>query len=265
MRKPLIVIGAVLFMVVLVGMRATPSLSEHSPLKYRYITDSASSQRLAIATGFNLLDEGADPSLVDALPDGVGALVWLGDYDNTRCEFEHDDAWIRERLAPFRGDPKVAGYYIADEPHNASCPLAPRQLAARTAVIHKLTPGQFTYQVIEGGDDHLDEYAAFHDAADVTGIDPYPCTYREGCRYWVIDQAVRRARQAGIKRLWAVVQAFGDEYYRYPSSDELQAILNEWREMPIEGQQTFAWSYRGNTLDSKPDLRRILLDYNRHG
>lgn len=244
---------------------AAAPVAAGNPLPYRYITDSGSSQSAAAQAGYNLFDVGPYKSTIDALPAGTKALVWIGDYDNGSCRFSYSDSYIRSHLSLLKGDKKVAGYYIADEPHHRMCPTAPKQLAARSALVHSLVPGTFTYTVIEDGSSNPGEYAAFRNAADYIGLDPYPCTFADGCVYSKIDDDVRRARAAGVRHIWGVLQAFQDGYYRYPKPTEMTEIISRWRAAGIEGQQTFAWSYAGHSLAQQPQLLAVLRAYNRNG
>src|SRR5579875_994991 len=82
--------------------------------RYRYITD-LSNGATARRYGYNLVDLGPYRSVIDALPAGERALVWIGNYSHATCSFTIPDAKVRADLAPRAGDPKVAGYYIDDE------------------------------------------------------------------------------------------------------------------------------------------------------
>ena len=53
--------------------------------------------------------------------------MWLGAYNRKvtqPCAFEHDDAWIRDRVASVAGNPAIVAYQITDEPDPRS-PSAP--------------------------------------------------------------------------------------------------------------------------------------------
>jgi len=243
--------------------RATAVEGAHWPPSMRYMTDSSDSTRRAVDMGFNLVDIPPLRGALRRVPPGARALVWLGQYDNASCTWELSNDRVRSLLKAEGDDPRVAGFYIADEPHVDVCPTAPLQLKARSALVHRLAPHAFTYAVIEDGDTHPGEYAAFRRTVDVVGLDPYPCTFVHGCRYGEIDSAVRRARAAGITRIWGVIQAFQDDYYRFPTAEELRTMLLHWRHAGIAGEQVFSWTYGGNRLTSRPDLVTVLRQSNR--
>ena len=70
---------------------AVPSPAGSSAPPYRYIYNSGPDQDSAAANGWNLLDAGSK-STADALPAGTKGLVWVGDYDNTSCDWEVPDS-----------------------------------------------------------------------------------------------------------------------------------------------------------------------------
>jgi len=86
----------------------------------------------------------------DALPAGERALVWIGNYSKARCAFDMSDASVRQALTTLAGDPKVAGYYLADEADDAlptyggHCPHVATQVTQRNRLVHQLAPGAFT-------------------------------------------------------------------------------------------------------------------------
>ena len=115
---------------------------------YRYIYNSGPDQDGAAANGWNLLDAGSK-STADALPTGTKGLVWVGDYDNTSCDWEVPDAALTDDVNSMIGDPKVAGYFFSDEPDPFACPTAPDQHKARSALIKSLDPSKFTVIVLD--------------------------------------------------------------------------------------------------------------------
>ncbi len=246
-----------------VGGTGEPAPGRAWPPPYRYMTDSGGAEREVAAAGFNLVDLPPEATSVSRVPPRARALVWLGNYDNRTCSWQLPDTRLRQLLPKLARDRRVAGFYLADEPHSAPCPDAPRQLVDRSRLVHRLAPHTFTYAVIEGGNSHPGEYRAFRGAVDVVGIDPYPCTFTGGCDYRKIDDAVARAREAGLTHIWGVVQAFQDHFYRYPSGAELEQILRHWKAAGIEGEQVFSWSYAGHRLPGQPELLTVLQESNR--
>lgn len=235
-------------------------------LRYRYMTDTSDGQQTA-PYGYNLVDVGPYRSIIDALPAGQRALVWIGDYDKATCSFERSDANVRKALAGLAGDPKVAGYYIADEPDDAlpayggRCPDVAAQVTARSRLVHALAPGAFTYEVVtEPGN-----FAAFAKATDVLGADPYPCRTGRPCDWTMIPRYIAALTAAHVARYWGVLQAFSQPPWRYPTPAELQKMIKQWQLSRWAGEQTFAWDFGGHSLASKPGLLSVLGALNRSG
>jgi hypothetical protein len=233
-------------------------------LRYRYMTDTSDGQRTA-PYGYNLVDVGPYRSIIDALPAGQRALVWIGDYDKATCSFERSDASLRQAVAGLAGDPKVAGYYIADEPDDAlpayggRCPDVAAQVTARSRLVHELAPGAFTYEVVtEPGN-----FAAFAKATDVLGADPYPCRTAHPCDWTMIPRYIAALTAAHVARYWGVLQAFTQPPWRYPTPAELRKMITQWQRSRWEGEQTFAWDFGGYSLTSQPGLLSVLGALNR--
>jgi hypothetical protein len=235
-------------------------------LAYRYMTD-ISDGRVTAAYGYNLVDVGPYRSAIDALPADQRALVWIGDYDKASCAFERSDANVRQALAGLAGDPKVVGYYIADEPDDAlpayggRCPAVAAQVAARSRLVHALAPGAFTYEVVtEPGN-----FAAFARATDVLGADPYPCRVGRPCDWTMIPRYIAALGAAHVARYWGLLQAFAQPPWRYPTPAELGKMITQWQRSDWAGEQTFAWNFGGHSLASQPGLLSVLAALNRGG
>ena len=82
----------------------------------RYLVNSGDVASEAAADGWTLLDTGPYKSIIDALPPGTQALVWVGDYDNASCSWQVSDASLTSDVTALAGDVRVAGYFISDEP-----------------------------------------------------------------------------------------------------------------------------------------------------
>jgi hypothetical protein len=243
----------------------TPAASPAAPapLRYRYLTD-ASSEAQARRYGFNLVDLGPYRSLIDALPAGERALVWLGGYSPADCAFAATDEQVRRELAPLAGDPKVAGYYLADEADDAlpayggHCPHVAAQVTARTRLVHRLAPGTFTYEVVtEPGN-----FAAFARATDVLGTDPYPCLVGRPCDWSLIPRYIAALDAAHVARYWGVLQAFSYERWRSPTPGERASMIRQWQQSRWQGEQVFAWHYAGWSLAGHPGLLAVLRALN---
>jgi hypothetical protein len=227
------------------------------------MTDSSSGDQTE-PYGYNLVDLNPQRSLIDSLPAGQQALVWIGPYNPSTCAFDLSDAAIRATLAGLAGDPKVAGYYIDDEADDAlpvyggKCPRVAAQVAARSALVHSLAPGAFTYEVVtEPGN-----FAAFATATDVLGADPYPCLVGKPCDMTMIPRYIDALRAAHVAHYWGVLQAFSNIRWRFPTAAELRAMIGQWQQSGWEGEQTFAWSYDGQSLAQHPGLLTVLRALN---
>lgn len=249
-----------------VAATAVPGSPAAAPLRYRYLTDASSGTR-AQHYGFNLVDIGPYRPLIDALPAGERAMVWLGGYSPASCSFVTTDAKVRAQLLALRGDPKVAGYYLADHADDAlpryggHCPNVAAQITARGRLVHSLAPGPFTYELVaEPGN-----YAAFAHATDVLGADPYPCQVGRPCDWSEIPRYIAALDAAHVARYWGVLQAFSYQKWRSPTPSELALMIRQWRQSRWEGEQVFSWAWRGWFLSGHPGLLAVLRSYNRSG
>jgi hypothetical protein len=223
----------------------------------------------AAALGFNLFDIGgstSDPAevnrTVDSLPPGAKGLVWVGNLDNAppgspcpapRFSF----AQFRAQVDALRSNPRVYGYYVADEPHPSVCPGAAADIKARADYIHAVAPGQKAFIVVLDGSavcspDLGCEYRALRPArtdVDLVGVDPYPCHFDGAgnavpCDDSMIAARVQAAIASGIpaSAIVPVYQAFGQSgrkdgkspYYRMPTADEVAAMLRLWSNLVPE-------------------------------
>jgi hypothetical protein len=232
-------------------------------LTYRYLTDLGNGA-MDRDYGYNLVDLGPYRAAIDALPAGERALVWIGNYSKDRCAFDLPDATVRQTLTTLAGDPKVAGYYLADEADDAvptyggHCPNVAAQVTQRSLLVHQLAPGAFTYEVVtEPGN-----FAAFAHATDVMGADPYPCLRGRACDWTEIPAYIAALNAAQVPRYWALLQAFGYGKWRAPTAAELARMIGQWAHSRWQGEQTFSWSYLNWSLKSHPDLLAVLKSLN---
>jgi hypothetical protein len=232
----------------------------------RYLVGSGDVASEAAADGWTLLDTGPYRSIIDALPAGTQALVWVGDYDNASCAWQVSDATLTSEVKALAGDARVAGYFISDEPDPYACPDAPAEHAARSSLIHSLDPGKPTVIVVDSnsGQETLDQLALWKDASDVQGLDPYPCHVNQPCDFGWIDQVIAAADAAGL-HYWGMVQAFSGEDWRWPTPAEESHMLGQWSASAWTGSMTFAWDWSGNTLASQPALLDVLRAFNATG
>ena len=232
-------------------------------LSYRYLTD-LSNGTVDRNYGYNLVDLGPFRPSIDELPADERALVWIGNYSLSACAFNMSDAGVRKALPELARDPKVAGYYIADEADDAlpayggHCPDVVAQITQRSRLVHQLAPGAFTYEVVtEPGN-----FAAFAHATDVMGADPYPCLRGRPCNWGEIPGYIAALEAAHVPRYWASLQAFGGGKWRTPTAAELARMIGQWEHSRWQGEQTFAWNYQGWSLASHPGLLAVLKSLN---
>jgi hypothetical protein len=238
-----------------------PGLVTH--LSYRYVTGLGNGA-MGRDYAYNLVDLGPYRAAIDALPAGERALVWIGNYSKARCAFDMPDASVRQALTILAGDPKVAGYYLADEADDAlptyggHCPHVATQITQRSRLVHRLAPGAFTYEVVtEPGN-----FLAFARATDVMGADPYPCLRGRACDWAEIPAYIAALNAAHVPRYWAVLQAFGYGKWRAPTAAELARMIGQWAHSRWQGEQTFSWRYLSWSLKSHPDLLAVLKSLN---
>jgi hypothetical protein len=250
-------LGYLFYFAVSQQFNAHPSRTLH------YAVNVHGSTTAAAALGFNLFDvrgSSTDPAgvnrTVDSLPQGAKALVWVGNLDNappgSPCpapRFSFDQ--FRAQVDALRSNPRVYGYYLADEPHPSVCPGAAADIKARADYIHAEAPGQKAFIVVVDGSAVCGaslgcEYRALRPArtdVDLVGVDPYPCHYDGGgnpvpCDDSMIVARVGAATANGIpaSAVVPVFQAFGQSgrkdgktlYYRMPTADELATMLRVW-------------------------------------
>lgn len=215
-------------------------VSRGTPTALHYTPNEDGGYATTASLGFNLHDVGPDKQTIDALPAGGRALVWVGE----KCPSGVSKS-LASAVATLAGDPRVYGYYLSDEPHVASCPSGPANLAAEADYIHAHASGQLAFITLtnEGGD-----YSAFNVAAthlDAIGLDPYPCNVDTGCTYGDIESDVKAAEAAGIAQsvIVPIFQVFGDSYYLMPTATQLQSILDEWSNVVPSPLFDYAYSW----------------------
>src|SRR5437879_9835718 len=95
------------------GMSTNPvgevAARKGNPPSYRYIFSSESAQTVVASHGWNLLDVSSQAS-ADQLPGRTRGMMYMGDYDNSTCDWEVSDAELTAKDAELDGDPKMAGY-----------------------------------------------------------------------------------------------------------------------------------------------------------
>jgi hypothetical protein len=242
---------------------APSAASKRYALRYIFRSDSApSAPRAAVAAGWNLLDVNSKER-ADALPAGSRGLMWLGDYDNKKCDWQRSNDDLARRLAGTKDDPKVAGFLFSDEPDPFACPSAPAQHRARSRLIHALTGGKLTVISVDSNsrEQTIEQIPRWAGAADRLALDPYPCYRGKPCNYaWI--RTVIHAADAAHLHYWGVVQAFADDTWRWPTVAEEKRMLSIWTASKASAVSTFAWSWGGHDLSSRPALLQVWRRFN---
>lgn len=248
-----------------------------------YIANTGSVTPVA-QLGYDLFDTGPDPDELASLPAGTQALVWLGSLDNDACSSpSYTFAQFTAAVDRLVGDPRVYGYFIADEPHPKVCPNAVSDIRARADYIHAHDPTHKSFIVVLDGTNQCGgtygcEFDAFKPSAshvDLVGLDPYPCNINSStCEYSKIDDTVQRAEAHGIpaSAIVPVFQAFGQActaspYYRLPSAAELRTMLTHWsKAVPHPAfDYTYSWGNQGSscpTLVDSTALQAVMRAHN---
>jgi hypothetical protein len=183
---------------------------------------------------------------------GLTAMVYLGGYNSSTCTFGWSDATVTARVNLIKDHPASVMYYVADEPHTATCPDVAQQIRGRSQLVKSIDPTASTAIA----ENRSGDVAALANTTDVMILSTYPCSHQNGCVLSKIDAALNTARSADVKHPWGAPQSFGDSYYRVPSPQELQAIIDRWKAGGAEGFFTYTWNCCGDpeTLANHPEL-----------
>lgn len=190
---------------------------------------------------FNLLTVNPNrPDLNRLRNNGLKGLIWLGGYDSDDCEFNESNAWVRGKVKALGRHRAAYAWFIDDEPH-AECPKVRAQIRGRSKLIKKNHPGALTV-VSENRTEAFDELA---NTTDVMVIVSYPCSQDDGCVYSKIAEDVRAAKNAGVRRFWGAIQAFGEEYYKLPSPGQTRELFRRWKRAGVRGYLAYIWRSDG--------------------
>jgi hypothetical protein len=199
-------------------------------LHYSPNANIVNGQYVPASDGFNLADVSSVADL-NSLPAGVEGLVWLGMTGGATASFQ-------SVVSQFIGNPKLYGFYLADEPDPSLVSAA--NLKAESDWIHANVPGAKTFIVLvnEGTPtqpSYVNTYNSANTDIDLFGLDPYPVRpqFTGGVNYSVIPDAVSAAEAAGItlSQIVPVYQAFGGgQYtsYTMPTASQEQQLLSTW-------------------------------------
>jgi hypothetical protein len=198
-------------------------------------------------------------------------LVYLGEKSGVTSAF-------KAKVDPFKGNPKLFGFFLCDEPDPRV--TSPAILKAESDYIHATCPGAKTFISMNNmGSVASPSFASSYNPAntgiDLYGIGAYPIKTKS-TDYAMIDRMVAAAVASGIP-LSAIVpeiQAFGGgnwisstgDAFAVPTSAQMQIMLDRWAANvpnPVM-EYVYKWgSQNGDTaLDTLPDLQKVLLAHN---
>jgi hypothetical protein len=193
---------------------------------------------------------------------GMKAVIWLGAFDRgVHCGFERDDQWIETVVTGLAGHPAIAAYQLGDEVNGrrtADCNDVPGLMKQRTQLIKSIDPSARTYVTLGmWGDPDYFAYEDYVGSADILGLVVYPCVHQKHDCVWAkIRHAIQAARHDHLPRYWAVVQDFGNDWYRQPTARELRRQLRIWRKSAISGYFVYHW--QAGAIESKPRHLAVL-------
>ena len=243
----------------------------------------------ARSMGFNVFDVSGSTSnpagvktKLAALPAGSKAMIWVGNLGKTAGVQGFTRAQFQAQVNALATDPRVYGYYIADEPHPILFPTVVAEIAARAAYLRAKAPAQKSFIVVLDGTNICKgtlgcEYAALaplKSHVDVVGVDVYPCHLGAPCDFAKIPQRVNAAIRAGIPRgqIAPVYQSFGQQgaanpYYRTPTAAELKLMLGTWKASLPSPLLDYAYSWGTQTsspqaLINHPELQSVARTHN---
>lgn len=273
-----------------------------APATRHYAFGTNRNQRQALSLGFDVMDitgSGSNPrrtkSIVDALPEGVQGMIWVGNLDNTDCSTPgYTTSQYRALVDALARDRKVYGFYLADEPHPQACTHAAADIRARADFLHAHSAFQKAFIVVQDGAGPCGsslgcEFEALAPAkthVDLVGLDPYPCHYAGGdtpvpCDYGLIRERVEAATSHGVpaRAIVPLFQEFGQQgrvggptYYRMPGPDELRAILSTWSSLVPSPSLDAAYAFgvqcsttcpAPQALANHAELQPVVRTYNR--
>ena len=207
---------------------------------------------------------------LDDLPAGVLGLVWLGYCGGV-------DSTFRAMVSPMIGDPRLFGFYMADDPNPTACP--PAHLRAECAWIHQHLPGAETFAILENQGSATSPtfgtaYTPRSSGLDLIGLDAYPLRADLASPdYGAIAGYVRAAEALGWTQhsLVPVFQAFGGGHWggvtwTLPTPAEERQILSAWASVLPAPVFDYAYSWgqqRGDTsLSMSPALQQVFAAHN---
>ena len=240
----------------------------------------AAEARAGAALGFDMADVG-DVASLNALPQGMKGLIWLGIKGGATTEFQN-------KVKPFIGNAKVFGFYLWDEPDPTGKYgelITSASLKEQSDWIHQNVPGAKTFIVLmnmassNARPDYMNTYNLANTAIDLYGLDPYPFRTGVPADLNEIDATVAAAVRAGIPmgKIVPVFQAFGGGTfstaeggkYVVPTPKQLQASIDRSATIIPSPEFDFVYSWgnqQGDTaLRDRPELQAVFKARNTGG
>lgn len=235
--------------------RLMPSFGPLTPWHY----SPSNSPGDPVSAGFNLVAV-SSPAQLASVPAGCKALVTLNQTGGVNASF-------LAAVTPYVGNPKVWGFYLADEPNPAVVPAA--NLKAESDWIHANDPGAKTFVVLGAGPflPFGPCYTPANTDIDYVGLDPYPVR-TWGLAYWSIPLSVWTAEWQGwdCGQIVPVYQSFGGEgTFAAPSSFEVELDIAIWGMLTPHPAFDYAYSWAdwsGLSLEGRADLQAVFEAHN---
>jgi hypothetical protein len=220
--------------------------------------------------GFNLADVSSVSNL-NRLPENVKGMVYVP--SNVGCG--GDTSAFRAFIDPYRGNAKLWGFYLIDEPYvkgyGSRAPCPPSNLLAETKYIKTVIPHALTYMKMGNSagqaNPNYDDYTPSNTGIDVFGVGSYLCRsdfvgkpgMDGGCDFTMIDRYVNAAEKVvPTANLAPTYQAFAgwktetaDGVFLMPTVEQTQKILQAWAKRlphPIM-DHAYAWACQERSTD----------------
>lgn len=205
--------------------------------------------------GFNLVDINS-PDTLSHIPAGDKALVVIDGVPGLTPDFINT-------IKPYLNNPKVFGFYLADEPNPANVSAA--TIKAESDWIHANFPGAKTFMVLPN---FCLGYTPANTGVDYVGLDPYPIrTWGEHYEYIPIDVLFAEFNGWSRDQIIPVYQAFGNTgSFVAPTQEQEQMILAIWGFLTPHPAFDYAYSWGeawgSQALVDRPDWQGVFQIHN---
>jgi hypothetical protein len=243
------------------------------------------------ACGFNVADV-SDVGTLNSLPSGVMGLVYIG-YSSGGA-----DSTFQSMVAPFIGNSRVFGFYLADEPDITGTwgtYYSPANLQAQSDYIHANFPNAKTFIILvnqssdsnptfiakDKNSGQPSSYTYSNTHIDLFGLDPYPIRSQfssqlsgSNSQQFItnyIEAYVAAAVASGIVQttIIPVYQAFGNYSggdWVLPTATQEEQILSAWAALTPTPYFDYAYSWgtqKGDiSLANALSLQPIFSEHN---